>query len=58
MQRGHDVLVERLPDRAWLLGAIEDRDCTDGRRQRGKEMVDAEGAIELHRQHADPRRAA
>ena len=54
-ERRHDVLIQRFADRTRFFGAIEHRDRSDGRRQRGDEGLDAERAVELDRQHADLR---
>ena len=52
-ERGHDILIERLADRAGLLGAVEDGDRADGRRQRGHEAGDVERAEEPDLENAD-----
>ena len=52
-QGGDDVLVERLAEGARLLGAVEDGDAPDGRRQGGEEGRGVEGAVEPDLDQAD-----
>ena len=52
-QRGDDVEVERVADRARLLAAVEHRDRPHGLRQGGDELGDRERPVQPHAQHAD-----
>jgi hypothetical protein len=52
-ERGDDVEVERLADRAGLLRAIEDRDALGRARQGRDERRDVERPVEAHAQEAD-----
>ena len=51
-QRGDHVQVERVADRARLLGAVEDGDRAGGLGQRLKKILHREGAVEAHLEHA------
>ena len=51
---GTDVEVERLADRARLLGPVEHGDGPDARGQGGDELLRREGPVEAHRDQPDP----
>ena len=53
-QGGHDLEVQRLADRARLLGPVEDRDGPDGRRQGGQDLLGRERLEQADPQHPDP----
>jgi hypothetical protein len=56
-RRAH-VLVQRLAERAGLLGAIEHRDRLRAARQRREERGRGEGPVEADLEHADASRRA
>ena len=50
---GADVEVERLAQRAGLLGAVEDSDALAGRRNRGDETLGVERTIQVNAHQTD-----
>jgi hypothetical protein len=52
-QRGHDVLIQGLADRARFLGAIQHGNALYGGGQHAEKVEDAPGPVQLHRDHAE-----
>ena len=52
-ERGHDVQIQRVSGRAWLLGAIEHGNRGHRGRQRPHEQIGGKGPIQPHLQDTD-----
>ena len=52
-QRGADVQIQRLAQRAGLLGAVQHGDLLAGGRDGGQEVLHGEGAVEVDLDKAD-----
>ena len=53
LEGGHDVEIERLAERARLLGAVEHRNLLDRLRQRSNQMLRRERTVETDLDEAD-----